>query len=251
MSKKIFFVSISLVGILVLPTLSLGQTQNTTFSQIDCSQYTSQQEKLMCTYFNLLLQLYTLLIQQLQSRIGIQPGQPVQPTEPTQPVQPKDPSQQVTTSIIVTSPKDLLIESMQEWFKIKPIRWYYSEELANRLNNNDSTFNSISILIKDLDRNELGWIMHKENISNKQLLDFTSYDWKPSFIENGFNYNLCPPLGFCPRGHEIGFEIKNNTRFQLYVCVGNSKNPFESCGKSGVIRYNDIVGEIPYEMPQY
>jgi hypothetical protein len=86
MSKKLIFISISLVGILVLPTLSLGQTQNTTFSQLDCNQYTSQQEKLMCTYFNPPFQLYTLLIQQLQSRIGIQPGQPVQPTEPSQPV---------------------------------------------------------------------------------------------------------------------------------------------------------------------
>jgi len=86
MSKKLLFVSISLVGILVLPIFSLGQTQNTTFSQIDCSQYTNTQEKLMCTYFNLLLQLYTLLIQQLQSRIGIQPGQPTQPIQPTQPV---------------------------------------------------------------------------------------------------------------------------------------------------------------------
>jgi hypothetical protein len=83
MNKKLIFISIFLVGILVLPTFSLGQTQNTTFSQIDCSQYTSQQEKLMCTYFNLLFQLYTLLIQQLQSRIGIQPGQPVQLVEPT------------------------------------------------------------------------------------------------------------------------------------------------------------------------
>jgi hypothetical protein len=80
MNKKLFFVSISLVGILVLPTLSLGQTQNTTFSQIDCSQYTSQQEKLMCTFFNTMLQFYMLLLQQLQARITNQPVQPIQPT---------------------------------------------------------------------------------------------------------------------------------------------------------------------------
>jgi len=104
MSKKLFFVSISLVGILVLPTLSLGQTQTgqaqagqmqadqaqvPSLSQIDCSQYTNTQEKLMCTYFNTLLQLYTLLIQQLQAKIGNQPiQQPVEPVKPIQPVQP-------------------------------------------------------------------------------------------------------------------------------------------------------------------
>ena len=97
MSKKLFFVSISLVGILVLPTLSLGQTQAGqaqahSLSQIDCSQYTNTQEKLMCTYFNTLLQLYTLLIQQLQAKIGTQPiQQPVEPVKPIQPIQPIQP----------------------------------------------------------------------------------------------------------------------------------------------------------------
>jgi len=83
MSKKLFFVSISLVGILILPTLSLGQTQTgqaqagqmqagqtqaPSLSQIDCSQYTNTQEKLMCTYFNTLLQLYISLVQKLQAK---------------------------------------------------------------------------------------------------------------------------------------------------------------------------------------
>jgi hypothetical protein len=85
-----------LVGILVLPIFSLGQTigqtqvgqaqagqaQIPSLSQIDCSQYTNTQEKLMCTYFNTLLQLYTLLIQQLQAKIVNQPVQSIQPTEP-------------------------------------------------------------------------------------------------------------------------------------------------------------------------
>jgi hypothetical protein len=117
MSKKLFFVSISLVGILILPTLSLGQTQTgqaqagqmqagqaqvLSLSQIDCSQYTNTQEKLMCTYFNTLLQLYVLLIQQLQAKIGNQPiQQPVEPVKPIQPVQPVQPNQ---PSITVLSP---------------------------------------------------------------------------------------------------------------------------------------------------
>jgi len=107
MSKKLFFVSISLVGILVLPIFSLGQTtgqvqagqmqagqaQVPSLSQIDCSQYTNTQEKLMCTYFNTLLQLYTLLIQQLQAKIGNPPiQQPVEPVKPIQPIQPNQPS---------------------------------------------------------------------------------------------------------------------------------------------------------------
>jgi hypothetical protein len=108
MSKKIFFVSISLVGILILPTLSLGQTQTPSLSQIDCSRYTNTQEKLMCTYFNTLLQLYVLLIQQLQAKIGNQPIQqpvePVKPIQPIQPIQPVQTVQPVQPSIKVLSP---------------------------------------------------------------------------------------------------------------------------------------------------
>ncbi len=137
MSKKLLFVSISLVGILVLPIFSLGQTQNTTFSQIDCSQYTNTQEKLMCTYFNLLLQLYTLLIQQLQSRIGIQPGQPVQPTEPSQPVITSTPVQSVqpkTSSELLTyiTPPDLAKES-ELVFKFKYPKGFIVDEGGYKL----------------------------------------------------------------------------------------------------------------------
>jgi hypothetical protein len=121
MSKKLFFVSISLVGILVLPIFSLGQTtgqaqagqaqadqiqagqaQAPSLSQIDCSQYTNTQEKLMCNYFNTLLQLYILLIQQLQAKIGNPPIQ--QPVEPVKPIQPIQPVQPVQPSIKVLSP---------------------------------------------------------------------------------------------------------------------------------------------------
>jgi len=90
MNKKLFFVSISLVGILVLPIFSLGQTtgqaqagqaQAPSLSEIDCSQYSNTQEKLLCSYFNTLLKFYTLLIKQLQVKIS----QPVQPISPVQP----------------------------------------------------------------------------------------------------------------------------------------------------------------------
>ena len=39
------------------------------FTSLNCSQYSSEKDKLMCNYFNTLLQLYTLLIKLLQAKI--------------------------------------------------------------------------------------------------------------------------------------------------------------------------------------
>ena len=118
MSKKLIFVSISLFGILVLPTLSLGQTQNTTFSQIDCNQYTSQQEKLMCTFFNTMLQLYMLLLQQLQAKITNQPVQPIQPTPTTTQTQTPTPTPLVSPTKTPTPTKTATPKPAP-----KPVNW--------------------------------------------------------------------------------------------------------------------------------
>jgi len=177
MSKKLFFVSISLVVILILPIFSLGQTtgqaqagqmqagqaQVPSLSQIDCSQYTNTQEKLMCTYFNTLLQLYILLIQQLQAKIGIQPVQ----LKLIQPIQQNQPS----ITVLYPNGGEILIKG-----SVLKIKW----------NTQNANFDYVII---DLIRGPNN--TYVRNISTRNSASAGEITWQvPQDVPDGYDYKI-------------------------------------------------------------